>query len=206
MNLILHAIFKVTIVILCTTNLKSVICQDYDENIYRPSLAYTVDIFPDDHRTIGTCVDAFNREVNNSDSLKSVFDLSQYPGLLVAQGGYNFFETLLTSLKAEDPESIANFATRVLTQENSEDLAKKFANFFEEIAKEYEKKGVPVSRSPAFRYGLIKSLKTIGPLTVEKVLIVAIYYETEWLITAVETQDSTNLFYRCSFEADGDPN
>ncbi|GFT14567.1 uncharacterized protein NPIL_538501 [Nephila pilipes] len=237
MNSILQAVFKVTFVVLCTSNFKSVICHEYDENTFRPSIAYRVKILSDDERADqDTFVNTFVEEVRGSDTLKDMFDLSETPALAYSRHAYNDFVRVLTSLGADDPDTIADFATRpmrknfdfftreeivrvyankascyadsqgLLSQDNAEDLAKQYASAFEQSAQENLKEGDPTSKFTAIGNGFIQFLMSIDTLNVEKGWVVAISYESEWLLTAVENQNSTNLFYRCSFEADGDPN
>ncbi|GFS73007.1 uncharacterized protein NPIL_323741, partial [Nephila pilipes] len=184
------------------TKFAEVICQDYDESLYRPSIAVTVDVLSDDQKSIvDTCVDAFNREVNNSDTLINLFDLRPSPALEAASYAYDAFVGVLTTLGAEDPKTIG-----VLTQENADLLGSQFTLFFEDSSRKYVKEGDPTSKFPAITEGIVVFLKSIGPLTYEEGLTVSISYESEWLLKAVETPYSTKLFYRCSFEADGDPN
>ncbi|GFS41835.1 uncharacterized protein NPIL_100501 [Nephila pilipes] len=227
MTSILQVVFTVALVVLCTTSFKPVICQDYDESLYRPSIVIATDVLPDDQVAIVvSCVDGFHQEVENSEALKNLFDLSQVPALLVEGHVKEYFESLFQSLGAKRPDKIADLTTRpmrnnfpfysgavllrdysnflciyaysegVLTQGNARDFGLQFANFFEEST------GSP----NGIGEGLDKSIKSISPLTVEKGIELGNYYNMEWLLTAVETQNSTNLFYKCSFEADGDPN
>ncbi|GFT33640.1 uncharacterized protein NPIL_282031 [Nephila pilipes] len=213
----------------------TVICQDYDESIYRPSIAITVHVLSDDQRSVvDTCFDVFNREVDNSDALKTLFDLSRLRGLEISHVAYDDFVAILKYLKADNPEAIADFSTRsmrnnfdfykedvmctvyssiicnyaytqrVLTQKNAEDIGLKFAIFFKESAKKHVQEGDIISRFQAITQGIIKSLDFIGPFFYERSLMLAFLFEIEWLLRAIGTQYSTKLFHTCSVEVDGD--
>ncbi|GFS59798.1 uncharacterized protein NPIL_431791 [Nephila pilipes] len=185
---------------------------------------------------LDTCVDVFNREVENSDTLKNLFDLNHLRGLEVIRVAYDDFVAILTHLGIEDPKVIADLAARpmrnnfdiykgevtrkvypsvvcnyaftqgVLTQESAEHLGLQFSNFFEESAKEYVEEGDIASRFLAITQGITKFLDFIGPLNYERSLMLTFLFETEWLLGAIETQYSRDVFYKCSAEADGDPN
>ncbi|GFQ68553.1 uncharacterized protein TNCT_108581, partial [Trichonephila clavata] len=144
--------------------------------------------------------------------------------------------TVLASLGARKPEKIADFSTRpmaqnfnvftreemvrvyssvaasyldsqgILTQDNAKDLANQYANTFEKSANETVVEDDPTSKFEAVGNGLMEFLMSVDTMTVEKGWVGAIYYESEWLLTAAETPASRDLFVRCSAEANGDPN
>ncbi|GFQ68547.1 uncharacterized protein TNCT_108531 [Trichonephila clavata] len=183
-----------------------------------------------------TFVDTFVQLVYESDTLKDLFDLSETPAIEYAQHAYNDFVTVLTSLGATDPNKTADFATRpmaqnfkvftreemvnvysnkassyaysegILNQDNAKDLAIQYANTFEKTAKEYVVEGDPTSKFQAIGNGFIEFLMSIDNVTVAKGWVVAISYETDWLMLAAETPASRDLFVKCSAEANGDPN
>ncbi|GFY59343.1 uncharacterized protein TNIN_278551 [Trichonephila inaurata madagascariensis] len=80
MNSLFKTLFKVTVVVLCTTTFSPV--QAMEKSIFHPSVVYTVSILSDDQRTDqDTFVDTFVQLVYKSDILKDLFDLSETPAI-----------------------------------------------------------------------------------------------------------------------------
>ncbi|GFY59340.1 uncharacterized protein TNIN_278521 [Trichonephila inaurata madagascariensis] len=160
--------------------------------MFRPSVFYIVSLLSDDQRTDQyTFVDTFVQLVYGSDTLKDLFDLSETPAIGYARNAYNDFVNVLTSLGANDPDKIADFATRpmaqnfkiftreemvtvysnkassyaysqgILTQNNAKDLAIQYANIYEKTAKEYVVEGDPTSKYQAIGKGFIQFLMSI---------------------------------------------
>ncbi|GFY18440.1 uncharacterized protein TNCV_2396681 [Trichonephila clavipes] len=235
MNSLLQTIFTVTFVVLYTTTFSPVQAVEKSifrpSVVYTVSI-----LSDDQRSDQDNFVDTFVQLVYESDTLKDLFDLSESPAIEYAQHAYNDFVTILTSLGAIDPDKTADFATRpmaqnfkvftreemvrvysnvassyldsqgILTQDNAQDLANQLASTFEKSAKETVVEGDPTSKFSAVGNGFIEFLMSNDNLTVEKVWVVAIYYESEWLLTAAETPASRDLFVKCSAEANGDPN
>ncbi|PRD28274.1 UNVERIFIED_CONTAM: hypothetical protein NCL1_32900 [Trichonephila clavipes] len=235
MNSLLQTIFTVTFVVLYTTTFSPVQAVEKSifrpSVVYTVSI-----LSDDQRSDQDNFVDTFVQLVYESDTLKDLFDLSESPAIEYAQHAYNDFVTVLTSLGAIDPDKTADFATRpmaqnfkvftreemvrvysnvassylasqgILTQDNAQDLANQLASTFEKSAKETVVEGDPTSKFSAVGNGFIEFLMSNDNLTVEKVWVLAIYYESEWLLTAAETPASRDLFVKCSAEANGDPN
>ncbi|GFS92526.1 uncharacterized protein NPIL_581171 [Nephila pilipes] len=132
-----------------------------------------------------------------------------------------------TGLNAEDPATIADFATRPmvqnfnvftwdvmvrvyanvaanyaysvgkLTSKSAKSLAEKYTNSFMKTAKKYAGKGKPQSKFFGVGNGLINFLKSLQPLTVDKLWKVAVSYESEWLLAAVEVGGSNDIYDKC---------
>ncbi|GFY58607.1 uncharacterized protein TNIN_487441 [Trichonephila inaurata madagascariensis] len=140
---------------------------------------------------------------------------------------------MLTSLGARNPEKTVDFTTRPMTQNFkvftreemvrayagyvasnlgsrgilTQEFATDLANTYEISANETVVKGDPTSKFNAVGNGLQEFLMSKVPLTGEKCYWKgAVYYESQWLLTAAESSASRDLFVRCSAEANGDPN
>ncbi|GFY18466.1 uncharacterized protein TNCV_2396941 [Trichonephila clavipes] len=180
--------------------------------------------------------DTFVQAVYGSDILMDLFDLTKSTAVEVSHFNEDQFKETLALLGAIHPEKIANFASRpmvqnfrvftreemvrvysswasgytdsqgILTQDNAKDLAKQYANFFEQSAQDTVVEGDPSSKFPAISNGFLQYLKSIETLSADNGWKVAIYYESEWLLTAAETPASRDLFVKCSAVANGDPN
>ncbi|GFY41900.1 uncharacterized protein TNIN_247481 [Trichonephila inaurata madagascariensis] len=183
-------------------------------------------------RTTDTFVAHLVQLVYESDTLKDLFDLSETPAIEFASHTRKYFVDVLTSLGSKNPEKIADFTTRsmaqnfkVFTREEmvrvyagfaasylgsqrilTQECAKDLANTYEKSANETVVKGDPTSKFKAVENGLTEFLMSKDTLTGEKCWKGAIYYESQWLLTAAETPASRDLFVRCSAEANGDPN
>ncbi|GFY50013.1 uncharacterized protein TNIN_76601 [Trichonephila inaurata madagascariensis] len=206
MQSLLPTVVTVVIVVLSTTSFTPVTCRkDIDKRVFHPSVLYTVSILTDEQRADQDIfVDTFVQAVHDSDTLMDLFDLTESTSVEVSHFAEDQFKDTLALLGATHPEKIANFATRPM--DNAKDLAKQYANFFEKSAKDTVVEGDPSSKFPAISNGFLQYLKSIETLTADNGWKVAIYYESEWLLTAAETPDSRDLFVKCSAEANGDPN
>ncbi|GFY18399.1 uncharacterized protein TNCV_2396281 [Trichonephila clavipes] len=99
------------------------------------------------------------------------------------------------------------YSQGILTQNNAKYLAVQYANIYEKTAKEYVVEGDPTSKYQAIGNGFIQFVMSIDDnLTVEKGWVLAIFYESYWLMLAAETPASRVLFENCSAEADHDSN
>ncbi|GFY18437.1 uncharacterized protein TNCV_2396651 [Trichonephila clavipes] len=129
---------------------------------------------------------------------------------------------LRMSVNAKDPEPIADFGTRpmgqnfdvftlkemlrvysntvssyalsegALTQDNAKDLAMRYVDIMEKQAKKNVKQDDPTSKYPAIGDGILEFFKSVSTVDVDKVWKIAIYFGSEWLLTAAETSRSTS--------------
>ncbi|GFS92530.1 uncharacterized protein NPIL_581191 [Nephila pilipes] len=228
MNSVIPKLYKLPFIIFIFAYLKTVSCECPDPNssLFHPIISYNVKVISD-NSSISSFVKTFVKEVYDSDTLYDLFDLSQSPAIAYKQHAYNDFKTVSTGLLADNPDVIADFATRpmiqnfnvftrdvmvrvyanlaanyaysigVLNANNAESLAKKYAKDFTETAKEYVKKDDPESKFFGVGNGIIKFLKSLQPLTVDKVWQVAFLYESEWLLAAVEVGGSNDIYDKC---------
>ncbi|GFY18401.1 uncharacterized protein TNCV_2396301 [Trichonephila clavipes] len=127
------------------------------------------------------------------------------------------FSDLLKSVNAKDPEPIVDFGTRpmgqnfdvftlkemlrvysntvssyalsegALSEDNANDLAMRYVDIMEKQAKENVKQDDPTSKYPAN-----SRIFQVSTVDVDKVWKIAIYFDSEWLLTAAETSRSTS--------------
>ncbi|GFY59339.1 uncharacterized protein TNIN_278511, partial [Trichonephila inaurata madagascariensis] len=170
---------------------------------------------------VNTFVDTFVKAVYGSDTLKNVFDISETSAQQFTRFVYGHFIDLLKSVNAKDPEPIADFGTRpmgqnfdvftlkemlrvysntvssyalsegALTQDNAKDLAMRYVDIMEKQAKKNVKQGDPTSKYPAIGDGILEFFKSVSTVDVDKVWKIAIYFGSEWLLTAAETSRPT---------------
>ncbi|GFQ68550.1 uncharacterized protein TNCT_108561 [Trichonephila clavata] len=236
MNSLFQTLLKATVVVLYTTTFSPVQANKEKSIFHPSVVYTVSILSDDQRTDQDTFIDTFVQLVYESDSLMDLFDLSKTPAIEYTQHAYKHFVTVLASLGARKPEKIADFSTRpmaqnfnvftreemvrvyssvaasyldsqgILTQDNAKDLANQYANTFEKSANETVVEDDPTSKFEAVGNGLMEFLMSVDTLTVEKGWVGAIYYESEWLLTAAETPASRDLFVRCSAEANGDPN
>ncbi|GFR13137.1 uncharacterized protein TNCT_230471 [Trichonephila clavata] len=133
------------------------------------------------------------------------------------------FKKVAVSVNADDPDTIADLATRPMVQNwnvfprdamvrvyanvaanyaysigalnsnNAVRLAKKYAQDFTKTAKQNVVKGKPESKFSGVGQGIIKFLRQLQPLTVDKVWQVAVSYGSQWLLAAVEAGGSNDI-------------
>ncbi|GFQ68548.1 uncharacterized protein TNCT_108541 [Trichonephila clavata] len=217
----------ISFTVLYLVYLTPVICQaNIYGTIFRQSIAYTVDLQSDEQRANqDTFVSTFVQKVYDSNTLTNLFDISQSPASAYANQVYGDFINVLASLGATQPEVMADFATRpmyafdVFTLEvmvrlyanvgavytdsqgllnNPQELATRYANFFEERARASVVESDPTSKFRAIRDGFLDYLKSIEMLTAEHGWKLAIIYGSEWLLTAAETSAGRDLRARCN--------
>ncbi|GFS92528.1 uncharacterized protein NPIL_581181 [Nephila pilipes] len=228
MNRVLPKLCELSFIILLSAYFKIAACDSPDPNssLFHPIISYDVKVISD-NSTISSFVTTFVKEVYASDTLYDLFDLSQSTATAYRQHAYNDFMKVASGLNADDPDTIADFATRpmdqnfnvftrdvmvrvyanvaanyaysigVLNANNAKSLAKKYAKDFTETAKEYVKKDDPESKFFGVGNGIIKFLKSLQPLTVDKLWKVAVSYESEWLLAAVEVGSSNDIYDEC---------
>ncbi|GFY58603.1 uncharacterized protein TNIN_487411 [Trichonephila inaurata madagascariensis] len=199
---------------------------DPSSSIFHPAISYDVKVISD-NSSISSFVTAFVKDVYDSDTLYDLFDLSQSPAIDYQQHAYGDFKKVSKSVNADDPDTIADFATRPMVQNfnvftrdvmvrvyanvaanyaysigalnsnNAVRLAKKYAQAFTKTAKKNVVKGKPESKFSGVGEGIIAFLSQLEPLTVDKVWQVAVSYESQWLLAAVEAGGSNDIYDKC---------
>ncbi|GFS84858.1 uncharacterized protein NPIL_65791, partial [Nephila pilipes] len=147
---------------------------------------------------------------------------------------FRFFFDILTEVGTSQPEVIADYGTRsmvqnfkyftpnsiirvyatlaayylsfkeVLTQDNSRELALQYASIIKTMARDNIVQGEPTSKFPVIKNSFLEFLTSIDTLTPESALMLAISYEIEWILVAVETDSSNDLYTKCISDANGD--
>ncbi|GFS92544.1 uncharacterized protein NPIL_581241 [Nephila pilipes] len=84
---------------------------------------------------------------------------------------------------------------------DAEKLAKKYAKEFTENAKKYVKKGDYESKFDAIAQGIIKFVLGIEKLTQDLLWKVAFFYESQFLLAAVELGYTNDAYDQCAKEA-----
>ncbi|GFY18362.1 uncharacterized protein TNCV_2395921 [Trichonephila clavipes] len=199
---------------------------DPSSSIFHPAISYDVNVISD-NSSISSFVTAFVKDVYDSDTLYDLFDLSQSPAIDYQQHAYGDFKKVSISANANDPDIIADFATRPMVQNfnvftrdvmvrvyanvaanyaysigalnsnNAIKLAKKYAHAFTKTAKKNVVKGKPETKFSGVGEGIITFLNDLQPLTVDKVWQVATLYGSQWLLSAVEAAGSNDIYDKC---------
>ncbi|GFR22729.1 uncharacterized protein TNCT_228301 [Trichonephila clavata] len=183
---------------------------------FHPAVSYDVKVISD-NSSISSFITAFVKDVYDSDTLYDLFDLSQSPAIDCQQHAYGDFKKVAVSVNADDPDTIADLATRPMVQNwnvfprdamvrvyanvaanytnsnNAVRLAKKYAQDFTKTAKQNVVKGKPESKFSGVGQVIIKFLRQLQPLTVDKVWQVAVSYGSQWLLAAVEAGGSNDI-------------